>query len=336
MKCRKDLENVATNVASPRHSSVASPLVGDEKATRPPVNQTQHEAMNVGQVATCRIQTLIAILALTISIHPAIAQSPNPHTLVKQANQLYKTQDYQSALNSYNQANLAKPDSPEIAYNRALAHYKLNQLTQANNLLNQALSTRDKSLEAKIKYNLGNVAYAQALENQENPKQAINHLKTAITRYRDARDINPTDEDALANINSAQSLIKRLIQQQNQEQQQDQNKDQEQDQKDEQEQEQSKDGDQEKQDQKQQDQQQENQDQQKDQEGKKQEQSDQQNQQSSEEQDQPPQQAEPREVKMTPEQAERLLQAVRDKERNRQDEKTRLRRVGRRPVLKDW
>ncbi len=296
--------------------------------------------------------TTLAILTLTLYATPTHAQLDNPAKLVATANQHYANGDYQSALDAYNQAELAQPDAPELAYNRALAHYKLNQLTDAENLLNQALTTRDPALEADIKYNLGNVAYTQALEKQSNTTEAIDLLKKAITRYRDSLDINPDDEDARANIHTAQTLIKDLLNKQKEEQENqqqdgeqcdnpDQQKQDEQNEDQQQKESEQQNEEQQQQDQQQQNEEQQNQDEQQQQEGDQQQQQDQQSQQQSsqqqdDQQEQQPQPTEVREIEMTPEEAEKLLQAVRDKERQREDKKAKRRRVGRRPVLKDW
>lgn len=296
----------------------------------------------VGQVLAPAAITWITTI-LFLAPHALHAENESPAKLNNQANKLYKSGEFQSALETYNAANEAQPDTPEISYNRALAHYKLNQFTEANNLLNQALNTTDKSLESKIKYNMGNVAYAQALQNQENTEQAINHLKSAITRYRDALEINPADEDAKTNIHNAQSLIKQLIQQQkqqqqqNQDQQDDENQDDQQQDQENQQQQQSEDGEQEENQEQQQSENQEQQDENPQQQSQKGQQNEEEQQQQPQPQNQQqPEQGEQREVKLTPEQAEQLLQAIRDKERERQERKAKLRRVQRRRVLKDW
>jgi len=74
----------------------------------------------------------------------------------------------------------------------------------------RSLSTRDTKLEAKIKFNLGNVFYASALQETSNPLEAIALLKAAIGHYRDALEVEPQDDDGRVNIELAVRLIEDL------------------------------------------------------------------------------------------------------------------------------
>lgn len=248
--------------------------------------------------------------------------------------------EYQKALDGYREAAVEFPDSPELAYNQAVAQYRLRDFEKARELFNQALSTRDLGLEANIKFNLGDCAYAEALEHMGNLQEAIDKLRLAISHYRDALELNSDDDDARANIETAQLLIKDLIDKQKQQQEQQQkdnptshpNQDQQQ-QKQQQEQQQKDDStSQPSQDQQQQDQQQ--------QQGEKQPQPDKGQQDKPQEEEQQAQAA-PKESpqdqrQLTPQEADRLLQAVRDKERQRRDQLRRRLPVQRGRVDKDW
>jgi len=243
------------------------------------------------------------------------------------------------ALADYGQAEVALPESPEVAYNQGLAYYQTGDYAAAKNYLNRALLTRNLNLEAGVKYNLGNVAYASALEKMSDLQEAIELLKQAISHYRDGLELNPDDEDAQANIQTAQLLIKDLLDKLKQQQ--------------EKQQQQQQQGDQSQQDQQQQDQSPQQQGQQGQQEQKdEQQQGDQEEQPEGEQkspeqqgqQDQQPQESQADEQgaqtveaqEMTREEADRLLQSVRDKERQRQEEQARRMRVHRAPVQKDW
>jgi Ca-activated chloride channel family protein len=248
--------------------------------------------------------------------------------------------EYQKALDGYREAAVEFPDSPELAYNQAIAQYRLRDFEKARELFNQALSTRDLGLEANIKFNLGNCAYAEALEHLNNLQEAIDKLRLAISHYRDALELNPDDDDARANIETAQLLIKDLIDKQKQQQEQQKQKqdqqqqDQQQQGQQQQDQEQKKDNptSQPSQDKQQQDQQK--------QQGEKQPQPDEGQQDQSQEQQQQSQAAQKQSAQdqrqLTPQEADRLLQAVRDKERQRRDQLRRRLPIQRAPVDKDW
>jgi len=292
------------------------------------------------------IRKMALSLVTTLVVAGAAAAEKSPRSLVATANRAYAAVDYEKALAGYNEAELAMPESPEIAYDQGLARYKLGDLSAARNLFLRALSTRDLGLEANAKFNLGNVAYSSALEKVSAPKEALENLKQAISHYRDSLELRPDDEDAKANIHMAQLLMKDLLdklkkqqeqQKKDQQDKQDQNK---QDQKDQKDQQQQSSQDDQKSDE---NQQQQDQDQQSDQKSDQQEKSDDQKQPqgSIDRKDQPDsdnQQAKPMESsrEMTKDEAERLLQAVRDKERKRREDKARRLRARRAPVLKDW
>lgn len=286
---------------------------------------------------------------------------------VAAGNTAYAAGEYTKALAAYDEAEVACPECPQIAYNRGLAYYQMRDFVKAREQFNSALATKDLGLEAQAKYNLGNVAYAQALEKMTAPQEAIELARQAIYHYRDALDLNAQDADARANIETAQLFIKDMLdkqkqeqQQQNQQQNQQDQQQQDQQQQDQQKQDQQQSGDQQ-QDQQEQDQQQGDQQQQQEQQGE-QDQQDQQSQQQQDQaqqsdeqsaaQDQQQQQAQAQDQqptdqqdaqaaqaeqrKMTDEEVERILQAVRDREAQRREANARKLNARRAPVTRDW
>ncbi len=236
------------------------------------------------------------------------AQEKDARTLAAKADQAFADHDYTTALEMYTAAQLLLPESPELAYNEGVARYMLGDYAGAREGFTRSLSTRSVELEARIKFNLGDTAYALALGRKSSPPEAIDLLKSAIAYFRDALELDPQDEDARMNIELAQRLIRDLVEKLKQEPKGQQGDDQQEQQQDDREQQQG-------------DQQGGRQD------GEQQPESDQQ------QQEQGEQQADDR---MTPQEVEGVLQAVRDKERQRQRELARRRPVERVPVAKDW
>ncbi len=152
-----------------------------------------------------------AISAASAWCGSAAAETISAHQLVEEANEAFSRDDFKAALEGYKQAEVLKPESPILAFNAAVAHYKLREFDQARELLKQALRTRDIQLEAKAKYNLGNVAYSQALGKLGAPGEAVELLREAIQHYRGALELDPDDTDARANAQAAQLLIKDLL-----------------------------------------------------------------------------------------------------------------------------
>ncbi len=286
--------------------------------------------------------TLLMVISIIACSRFARAQDRAAHDLVDDGNKAYASGEYDAALEAYDEADLARPDSPEIAFNKAATQFQLGNYDEAERLFNQALATENQTLEANAKYNLGNCNYASALEKMDAPKEAIDRLKSAMRRYRDALAIDPGDEDAKTNINMAQGLIKQLVEQLQQQEQQQQNQDQDQekseDENQDQQQQQNQDGDKNEQEQNENDKQNQQDQSSEDQQQQDQEQNQQQQQQNQQQNDQTQsqqeQEAAPQE--MTQQEAERLLQAVRDREKKRREERAKRLRAKHVPVLRDW
>ena len=115
------------------------------------------------------------------------------------------------------------PMSAEAIYNQAVQLQREGKVDQARAMLKQAIAqTADKNVEARARYNLGNAAYAQALDQstQGQRDEAIAGLNEAIGHYRDALRLNPADQDARVNIELARQLIDKLKEQKKQDEQQ--------------------------------------------------------------------------------------------------------------------
>ncbi len=273
----------------------------------------------------------------------AVAATREVAKAVAEGNASYAAGDYNAAIEKYKMAEIECPDCPELAYNSGLAYYRLRDFEKANELFNEALSTRDLGLEARAKFNLGNVAYSQALEKMSALPEAIEFAQRAIDRYRDSLELSPEDVDARVNIEMAQLLVKDLLDKQKKQQEEQQQQDNQQQQENQQQQQenqqcenpQQQEGEGEKEEQ--QDKQEQKQGDSEKQEGQGQEQQQQQSSQEQEEQEsEERQQASARQEEISPEQAEQMLQAVRDKEAERRAEKARRKTARRAPVSRDW
>lgn len=253
------------------------------------------------------MQVLAGFAAIVCIGSVARAQEEDVHALVAEGTQAFTKGDYATALETYRMAELMMPRSPELAYNQGVACYMLGDYAQARDAFNRSLLTRNVELEARIKFNLGNVGYASALKGVSNPPEAIGLLKSAIAHYRDVLELDPEDDDARINIELAQQLIKNLLEKLDQ-----QREERRQQQDDQQERQQSDQG----------------QQQQGGQQGGQQE--------VGAGQQRREQLGEPANDRMTRQEVERLLQAGRDRERQRRNELARRLRVGGTPVAKDW
>jgi Ca-activated chloride channel family protein len=156
-----------------------------------------------------RLLILFSVLCL-----PVYAQAASPYQAVQQGNALYQTGKYAEAAEQYNSAGQALPDAAEIHFNQGNAAYKQQDYRKALEHFSQALQTTDRTLEGKVKYNLGNVEYQQALQNLQRPQEALPHLRSAMTYYRDSLDVDPQQQDARYNLELSHLLLHKLQQEQ--------------------------------------------------------------------------------------------------------------------------
>jgi tetratricopeptide (TPR) repeat protein len=157
---------------------------------------------------------------------------------VAAGNRAFTAQDYETALQHYSAAQSQVPGQAEPLYNAANVYYQQQALDQAQQSLEQALTQPHKSIEAFIRFNLGNVAYL------------TKQFDAAVTQYESALRIDPADQEAKYNLELA--LLQQQDQQNQQQQdQQNQQQDQQQNQQGQQDQQQNQQGQQGQQDQQQ-------------------------------------------------------------------------------------
>ena len=301
----------------------------------------------------------IVVATLTVTGASLAQDSPSLRQLLDGAQRAAQGQRYDEAMTLYEQARVRLPEAAQIPYNMGVASFRQGNLQRAAELFDQArMLADDPALRARSAYNLGTTAYRRFLEQPQDPAQADNdlgqateELKRALEQFREALDADPDNGDARANGELAYQWLKQLEQMQQQQQQgepqqQNQQQDQEQDQQ-QQDQQPSDDpnatnqprddasrqsgesGEQQPQEQ----QTPQPQDTDKQQDGQQEQAEPAEGRQA---EDQPPEAQDPGQRAMTREEAERLLQSVRDKERRRAEELAR-RQAARQPqVDKDW
>jgi Ca-activated chloride channel family protein len=213
------------------------------------------------------------LVAFSGTARPSFAQEGR--AAVREGNRLYEEGRFQEAHERYLQGLAEAPESGVLRFNDGNALYRSDEHAQAMEAYERAIETGDPELARAAWYNLGNALYRQQ------------QLEQSLEAYKQALRLNPGDVDAKHNL---ERVLEQMQQQQQQQQQDDQSQDeQDQDQ--------------------QQGQQNQQQNQQQDRQG--------QNPQNPQRPDhqQPPeqpgqQQRQPRPGQMSPEEAERLLEAV--------------------------
>ncbi len=216
----------------------------------------------------------------------SLAEADDFADLATRGNEAYREGDFQKALDYYHQAEVERPENPELDYNVGSALYQEQKYEEAVEEFQNSLSTEDIQKVADAHYNLGNVQYR------------MGDYQNAILSYQNSLELNPDDLDAKYNLELARKMLKEQMKPEQQEQQQQQQQDQQQ------------------QDQQKQDEEQEEENEQQ------QPQQPQEDQEQQEEDQQP--QPQPEENEMTKEDAERILNALQDDERDIQKDQERF------------
>ncbi len=223
---------------------------------------------------------------------------------LEKANELYKQGKFEEALKDYSEAGAENPEHNVINYNIGNVLYKTGKMEEA---VKKYSSVKDLS---EATYNTGNAYYRQQ------------KWQEAMKFYREALIKNPSDRDAKFNY----EFVKKKLEEQQKNQQNQENQEQNQDNKDKQQQ-QNKDKQDQKQDKKDQ-QDKKNQD--------KQDKKNQENKNKDQQKKKQDKKQEQGKKNIDPRQAESMLQALREKEKELMKEVKKAVRVKPKKVKKDW
>jgi len=155
-----------------------------------------------------------AALALLLVATGPLRAAEKPIDQFRRGLEKYAQGDYQEALKSLDAIEATPKDAwyPEWLYDRAAALFKVGKTDEARELWVRAASLRDAAFEARCRYNLGNCDYRQALDalNSGDVGRALELLRRARENYLDAVRLDPDLLDARANLELATQLEKRL------------------------------------------------------------------------------------------------------------------------------
>ncbi len=244
-----------------------------------------------------RIQYLIFLGLMIVGGYQSTYAQDRP--LIKKGNQKYEEQKYQEAVEFYKKALETNPNSVTGMFNLANAYYRQKQTDAARQLMDAtAKKAKDSLQRAAAQYNLGNTFMDER------------KWEEAIEAYKHTLRNNPTDQEARYNLSYAKAMLKKDQQDGKDNKQQD-KKDQQQDKKD-----------------------QENQ-QSQGQDEKDQQQQQQQDKNDQNEQSEQQQRPEPMPSKLSEQQAEQILNALQQEEKNLQEKQMKGKAT---PVKieKDW
>ncbi len=170
--------------------------------------------------------TWFLVLALSLAFGSR-ARADSAAQAIREGNALYADGQYTEAINKYNDALVEQPAALEPKFNKANGYYRLDDLGEAIDLYHEvAAESKDMTLVAKAKYNLGNCLFQRGTKQRDSDLQkALEDMKSSITYWRGVLEIEPENAKAAENIEVARLTIKDILDQikKQQEQQQQQN-----------------------------------------------------------------------------------------------------------------
>jgi Ca-activated chloride channel family protein len=129
--------------------------------------------------------------------------------------------NYLQASEYYRQKLEKSPNDPELHYNYGTAAFKNNMFDDAVEAFTKALKSDDIELQKKAYFNRGNSYYQKGAEVQQaDPETTLNQWKQALSSLQSALQLDPDNGDAKHNQEVIKKRLEELEKQQQQKQQQ--------------------------------------------------------------------------------------------------------------------
>lgn len=154
-----------------------------------------------------------ALVCVLLAMLPIVlgAERGDPRKLVERGNTHFAAGQFVDALALYEQAVYAGHVPDQLHHNRAAALFKLGRYDEAREIWLRIRDQADAAFEARMIYNLANCDYAEAIGLAESdPRRAVDLLHRATVHYLDALCVDPSLDDARANLELAQRLIRQI------------------------------------------------------------------------------------------------------------------------------
>jgi Ca-activated chloride channel family protein len=146
---------------------------------------------------------MLPAICLIFFISTSSAQNVNK--ILSDADKQYQKSEYLNASKLYEEALKTSPTDLTAQYNLGVARFRLNEIEGATEAFKKALGlSKDKSMSAKIFYNLG----VACLKSANYPE--------AITAFRNAMKLNSEDRDCRENLQFAINQNKKQLNQKQQ------------------------------------------------------------------------------------------------------------------------
>lgn len=133
-------------------------------------------------------------------------------TQVKQANDLFKKQQWDDAIDHYlNALEESSKDADIVQYDLGSAFYKKGDFDQSIEHYQKSISDKNKVLSANAYFNLGNALYKKGHSLEKSKiDDAISSLQKSLENYQQTLNLTPKDEDAKYNYDFVEKELERL------------------------------------------------------------------------------------------------------------------------------
>ncbi len=148
-----------------------------------------------------------------------ILGSDQAERAVHEGNLLYGSEHYRAALDSYQAAAAAQPDSAVIRFDQGAALFKIRDQEQALGRFLAALPGAGPELASRAQYNIGVIKYRQALAAAHDYADALPLAQAAVRAFRESLALDAAQDDARYNLELAYRFQHRLEQHAQREQQ---------------------------------------------------------------------------------------------------------------------
>jgi len=152
-------------------------------------------------------QTALCFLLILLPWSLAFSLFQGPNKSIEEGNRLYEEGQFEEALKHYGEVEEKLGKRPEYHHNKGNIHYRKGAYPNAQDEYLQALQSSSRELKSREFYNLGNTLFKQG------------KLQEAIEAYKESLIHDPEDTDAKYNMEIARQLLQRSEEQSQQEEQ---------------------------------------------------------------------------------------------------------------------
>lgn len=164
------------------------------------------------KIIRCFRQLVLFNLVFLILFIPVCFAAGKEKKNVKDGNALYQKGKLDEALEKYNEASVALPDSDIVNFNMGAALYKKQDYQKAIDAFTKALMSDNLKIEADALYNLGNCKYKLGkLKENTDLSSTVSLLKESLDYYKKAVELDQKNKEARINHEFVERELKVLL-----------------------------------------------------------------------------------------------------------------------------